>query len=218
MNSEEKATNSGNTILVAIATVMGVLIGLMFGSHKNGGSQEYPATLQGKMSEVLDIVEHHYVDSIETDSLSECLLGVMLSELDPHSVYLTARETAKNNEMMQGQFEGVGLALRRLGDSTFIGEIIADGPSVGSGLMPGDLIWAVDGEQVSAVGMPADTVVQRLRGPRRSMVKIEVRRGKEGREHLAFDIRRGVVHHKTLPYSGMLHGLHLPLLIRLHQP
>ena len=204
MNSEEKATNSGNTILVAIATVMGVLIGLMFGSHKNGGSQEYPATLQGKMSEVLDIVEHHYVDSIETDSLSECLLGVMLSELDPHSVYLTARETAKNNEMMQGQFEGVGLALRRLGDSTFIGEIIADGPSVGSGLMPGDLIWAVDGEQVSAVGMPADTVVQRLRGPRRSMVKIEVRRGKEGREHLAFDIRRGVVHHKTLPYSGML--------------
>lgn len=202
MNPEKKAANNGNIILVFIAMVMGVIVGLMFGSHRQDeGSDEY-SSLQGKMSEVLDLVERQYVDSVDADSLSERLVRVMLSELDPHSTYLTARETEHTSEMMRGNFEGVGLVLRREGDSTFIGQVLSDGPSAGSGLMPGDLIWTVDGVRVSGVGMPADSVVARLRGPRRSKVTIEVFH--EGNTRTSFTIRRGVVNHKSLPYSAML--------------
>lgn len=200
--SNEREANNGNKILVVIAMVMGVLIGLMFGSHERNEFSSEHGTLQGKMSEALELVERQYVDSIDADSLSERLVGVMLSELDPHSTYLTARETERTTEMMRGNFEGVGLVLRREGDTTFIGQVLSDGPSAGSGLMPGDLIWTVDGVRVSGVGMPADSVVARLRGPRRSKVDIEVVH--EGDMHVSHTIRRGVVSHKSLAYSAML--------------
>ena len=202
MDSENKSSNSGNRLLILIAMVIGVVIGLMFGSHPHGESMAGHTTLQGKMSEVLDLVESHYVDSVDADSLSERLVGVMLSELDPHSVYLTVREAEITSEMMRGNFEGVGLVLRREGDTTYVGQVLDDGPSAGSGILPGDLIWRVDGVKVSGVGMPADSVVARLRGPRRSKVDIEVKR--EGSKDLTFTIHRGVVSHKSLVYRGML--------------
>jgi len=209
MNSENRDSNNGSKILVIIAMVMGVIIGLMFGSHQNGEPTAEHSSLQGKMSEVLNLVERQYVDSVDVDSLSERLVGVMLGNLDPHSTYLTARETERTAELMRGNFEGVGLVLRREGDSTYIGQVMNDGPSAGSGLMPGDLIWKVDGVQVSGVKMPADTVVARLRGPRRSKVKIEIQRYSDTQSAghsaiLDFIIRRGVVSHKSLSYSGML--------------
>ena len=202
MDSENKAANNGNKILIVISMVMGVLIGLMFGSHQGDKPSYEHGSLQGKMSEVLDLVERQYVDSVDADSLSERLVGVMLGELDPHSTYLTARETERTAEMMRGNFEGVGLVLRREGDITYIGQVLSDGPSAGSGLMPGDLILNVDGVRVSGVQMPADSVVARLRGPRRSKVKIEILR--QGDKSMEFTIRRGVVTHKSLVYSDML--------------
>ena len=85
MATENQSSNSGTKILVVIAMVMGVLIGLMFGSHQQSFPSADHGSLQGKMSEVLDLVESQYVDSVDADSLSERLVGVMLSELDPHS-------------------------------------------------------------------------------------------------------------------------------------
>ena len=204
MNPEKKAATSGNIILIFIAMVLGTLIGLMFNSHQPARAVGEHQGLQSKMSEVLDMVERHYVDSLEADSLSEHLVSVMLGELDPHSAYLTAREAEKAEEMMRGNFEGVGLMLRREGDTTYIGEVMADGPSDDSGLLPGDLVWSVDGEQVSGVGMPADSVVKRLRGPRRSTVDIAVRRGVGATNLVHYKIRRGVVDRKTILYSDML--------------
>lgn len=202
MATENQSSNSGTKILVVLAMVMGVLIGLMFGSHQQNFPSADHGSLQGKMSEVLDLVESQYVDSVDADSLSERLVGVMLSELDPHSTYLTARETEHTTEMMRGNFEGVGLVLRREGDSTYVGQVLSDGPSAGSGILPGDLIVKVDGVRVSGVKMPADSVVARLRGPRRTKVDIEILR--EDSKSMSFTIRRGVVSHKSLAYSGML--------------
>ena len=113
MNSENEAASNGNKILVIIAMVMGVIIGLMFGSHQKGDTSSDPLTLQGKISEALQLVEQQYVDSLDADSLGERLVGVILRELDPHSTYLSARETERTAEMMRGNFEGVG---HRAGD------------------------------------------------------------------------------------------------------
>lgn len=204
MDSDNKANKRGAVVLLLIAMTMGVLIGLMVASHPWGTLSSEPSALHGKMNEVFDLVERQYVDSVDADSLGERLLGVMLGELDPHSTYLTARETARAGELMRGNFEGVGLVLRREGDSTFVGQVLPDGPSAGLGLLPGDLIRAVDGVRVSGVGMPADSVVARLRGPRRSTVEVTVCRGSKAGGERTFTIRRGVVRHRTLPYSAML--------------
>ncbi len=200
MSKTDKQTNAGNFILILVAMVLGVLIGLMFSSPKRQSAE--PMSLEGKVSEVMKLLEKAYVDEIDSDSISERLLPVILSEMDPHSSYLSARETERTDEMMRGNFEGVGLMLHREGDTTFVGQVIADGPSAGIGILPGDMIVNVDGEPVSGVGMPADSVVARLRGPRGTKVTVDVLR--EGNMAMSFTIRRGVVPRKTLTYSAML--------------
>ncbi len=209
MNQDRKASNGGNIILVFIAMVTGVLIGLLFGTRRD--MQEGTLSLQGKMGEVLRLVEDEYVDSVNADSLTERLVAAMMGELDPHSAYLSAKETERSLEMLRGSFEGVGIVLRHEGDSVYVGQILSDGPSVGSGLMPGDMIWQVDGRRVSGVGMKADTVVSLLRGPRRSWVEVTAKRviPSSDREHPQYTtqtvkIRRDVVSYRSLPYSGML--------------
>lgn len=200
MARTDKQSNAGNLILILVAMVLGVLIGLMFASKPLAQSNQ--TTLQGKVDEVLDLVESRYVDDLDADSLSERLLSAMLSELDPHSSYFSAVATEDNYEKMRGSFDGVGLILHREGDTTFIGQVLADGPSVGSGLLPGDMILTVDGVTVSGVGMPADSVVARLRGASGSKVEVKVLR--EGDMEISYTLRRGRVPHHTLPYATML--------------
>ena len=198
--SKDRASRQGNAILVLVAMVVGVLIGLLFAQSGMLRQGTPTATvLQGKMDEVLNLVQKEYVEEVDVDSISEHLLAVMLSELDPHSSYLTVRESERTEELMRGNFEGVGLLLRRIGDSTFVEQVLPNGPSKGVGILPGDRIEAVDG--ISVTGMPADSVVARMRGPRGTKAHLEVERVDQT---LQFDIRRGVVTQSSLPYYSML--------------
>lgn len=205
MANGDKSANKGNLILVLVAMVLGVLIGLMFASHAN--RERHSDSLQSKVSEVLSLVEKEYVDPVDIDSLSEGLLAAMLSELDPHSTYLSARETERTAEMMRGNFEGIGVVLHHESDTVYVGQVLADGPSATIGLLPGDMIVSVNGETVSGVNMPTDSVVSRLRGPRGTKVNVTVSRidAKTGKttEH-AYTIRRGIVNHNTVIYSTMV--------------
>lgn len=200
MAHNDKSSTAGNLILILVAMVLGVLIGVMFASHDR--SEHPDGTLQGKVSEVLQLVENEYVDEVDIDSLNEQLLAVVLSELDPHSTYLSAKETEHTDEMMRGNFEGIGVVLHSEDDSAYVGQVLPDGPSTAIGLLPGDLILTVDGDTVSGVGMPSDSVVARLRGPRGVNVTVNVLREGEGEK--SFTIRRGVVAHTTVNCAKML--------------
>ena len=196
---KRKSDNVRGFILVLITMLTGVMIGIFVASNvKHSGEYE---SLQEKVTEVLDLLDREYVDELDADSLSELLLPAIMRVLDPHSTYMTPKEKANSDEFLRGNFEGVGLVLHREGDSTFVGQILADGPSAGVGLLPGDLIWTVDGERVSGVKMPADSVVARLRGKRGSVATVLVHRSGTS---LEFKIKRGVVHHKTVVCSTML--------------
>lgn len=197
MDKRDKSTQKGNIVLVLVAMVLGVLIGLMCAD--TFGHRRTSTTLQGKMDEVMSLVQREYVDEVDLDSLSEELVAVLLSELDPHSTYLSARETERNAEQMRGNFEGVGLVIHREGDTSYVGQVMPGGPSEGLGIMPGDMIVTVDGDSVT--GLPADSVVAHLRGPRRTRVEVTVQR--LGKEH-SYSILRGVVNQPSLPYYDML--------------
>ena len=200
MGKTDKQSQAGNLVLILVAMVLGVLIGLMFASHTGIGGPQ--TALQGKVGEVLMLVENRYVDHIDADTLSERLLSVMLSELDPHSTYYSAAETENNDEKMRGSFDGVGLVLHLEGDTTYVGQVLVDGPSARSGILPGDMIVRVGDEVVSGVGMTADSVVARLRGVPGTKVTVDLLRKGE-REH-RFTLTRGRVPHHTLPYYTML--------------
>lgn len=183
-----------------IALLLGMLLGLLFSPQQPSKAVQ---GLSEKVHELVRLVEDEYVDATDGDTLCDAMLNAMLLSLDPHSRYLSADELRKEQETMQGNFDGIGVVLRYLGDTAYVGEVMSDGPSAGSGLRPGDLIVAVDGDTVSGVGLSNEETVRRIRGPRDTRVTITVRRyGME--QPLRFTLVRGVVTTPSVTYSSML--------------
>ena len=64
---------------------------------------------QEKFARLLRLIDSYYVDSANVDKLTEDAIVHILSELDPHSVYISKEEVEKMNEPLQGNFEGIGI-------------------------------------------------------------------------------------------------------------
>ena len=183
-----------------IAVMLGLLIGLYIAPQPRCGSS---SALSDKMLEMMQLVEEQYVDPIDGDTVTDALLNAMLLSLDPHSHYLSAAELQREQESMQGNFEGIGVVLHYLGDTVYVDEVMADGPSAGSMLRPGDCILAVDGDTVSGCGMSNEEVVRRIRGPRGTQVTLTVQR--HGVSHpISITIVRGRVSTPSVSFAGML--------------
>lgn len=188
--------NRGLAVLILIAMALGTLLGLTFPRPASGHDR-----VGDKVDEVMDLVRDHYVDRFDADSLSGRMVSAMLSELDPHSAYMTPDQAARTNEELRGNFDGVGMVLHREGDTTFVGTVMRGGPSDGSALLPGDAILEVDGHRVSGPGTQGDSAVAYLRGPKGTTAHIGAQRGTRA---FSVDVRRGPVSTPSLIYSGML--------------
>lgn len=128
-----------------------------------------------------------YVDTINNVKVVEDAIKQVLSELDPHSAYIPAEDMEEVQQSFDGSFSGIGVEFNILNDSLFIVNTILGGPSEKVGLMPNDRIVTVDGKSV--VGIKQSEVPKVLRGPKGTVVEIEVvRRGE--RKPLDFRIVR----------------------------
>jgi len=183
-----------------IALLSGILTGLLIAPQR---TSKAVMGLSEKVMEIVQLVEDEYVDPTDGDTLCDAMLNAMLLSLDPHSRYLSADELRKEQESMQGNFDGIGVVLRYLGDTVYVGEVMADGPSARSGLTPGDCIVTVDGDTVSGVGLSNEETVGRIRGPHGSKVTLGVLRHGSAKP-LHFTIVRGRVAMPSVAYAGML--------------
>lgn len=183
-----------------IALLAGILIGMLLTPSRPSTSAE---AFPEKMKEVIQLVEEEYVDDIDGDTLSNTLINAMLLSLDPHSHYLSVDELRKEQESIQGNFDGIGVVLHYLGDTVYVSEVMAHGPSARSGLRPGDLIWCVNGDTVSGVGLSNEETVSRIRGPHGTKVTLTVERRGE-KKPLRFTIVRGRVVTPSVVYVGMM--------------
>jgi carboxyl-terminal processing protease len=142
-----------------------------------------------KLSRTLDYINALYVDTVNQQKLVETAIREMLNELDPHSSYLTAQEVKEMNEPLQGNFEGIGVTFNILNDTIFIINPIAGGPSERVGVLAGDKIIKIDGENVAGKKITNKFVFSKLRGAKGTKVTISVlRRGEK--ELLDFNITR----------------------------
>lgn len=173
-------------LVAAIAFVAGLLI--------NGLLQEEGGRTDGekKISNLINLIGNEYVDVINTDSLIDATLPTLLSNLDPHSVYIPAKDLQKVNEELDGSFSGVGISFTINNDTIHVLEIIAGGPAERVGMKPGDRIIAVDDENVAGTGVTNDEVFDLLRGPKDSVVKLTIKRSTVAKP-IVFDVTRGDV-------------------------
>lgn len=173
-----------------------------------------------KMRMVQGLIDTYYVDTVNSDKIAEAAIVAMLGTLDPHSVYSNAEETKALTEPLQGNFSGIGIQFNMLQDSLYVIQTIAGGPSEQVGVRAGDRIIAANDTAISGVKMSNADIIKRLRGPKGSVVNIEVvRRGEQSPIHFRHRARR----HTAVQRRRRLHGdthhrLHTHIALRCRHP
>jgi carboxyl-terminal processing protease len=152
-----------------------ILLVLLLSVHRITNSQAiYEQAL--KFGRVLEWIDRYYVDSVDQKKLVETAIIEMLKDLDPHSSYLTKKEAIETDEPLQGNFEGIGISFTILYDTIFVISPISGGPSEKVGILAGDRIVKVEGENVAGTGITNNDVYRLLRGEKDTKVTISVLR------------------------------------------
>jgi carboxyl-terminal processing protease len=166
-------------------------------------AQESVQKNQLKFGRLLRLVDSYYVDTTNVDELTENAIVHLLSELDPHSVYISKEEVQRMNEPLQGNFEGIGISFNIFKDTLLVTTTIPGGPSEKVGVRAGDRIVEVDGENIAGTGIKNSDVFDLLRGKKGTSVEIKVVR-KSSAEMLEFKIIRDKIPINSLDASYML--------------
>lgn len=155
---------------VAVALVAGIWIGIGL-TH----TSEQSAARQ-KLNEVFDIIEENYVDDVPLDSLVEISLREILTNLDPHSVYISAAERSRSERELESSFYGIGIQFQMVKDTLYVVEVITGGAAESAGMQAGDRIIKVDGKNITGPEVTTDSVFNMLRGAEGTPVKVTVKR------------------------------------------
>ena len=165
-------------LLISVAIVVSFLIGRRtfyndFSSQSFGAFSNISNT---KIGEILNLINTHYVDSIDVDTLTEEYIKNILHKLDPHSDYISAVHAKASTERLDGEFDGIGVMFNMATDTVIIQNVIPGGPADKVGVQGGDRIMMIGDSLIAGVKMDQNLVVKKLKGPRGSIVKISVER------------------------------------------
>ncbi len=156
-----------------------------------------------KLLLILEQIDRNYVDTIDYEAVIERTLPALMSNLDPHSLYLPPQELKSADESLEGNFSGIGIEFNVPDDTATVINVVTGGPSERAGLLSGDKIVKVDGENIAGIKMNQDSMVARLKGPQGSVVNIEVKRDNL-KELLPFSITRDRIPVNSLDVALML--------------
>jgi len=184
--------------LVTIVITIAFIGGTQF-SHLISGDNIYDQLR--KFSDVLGYAEKYYVEDVDTQKLTENAITGMLSDLDPHSVYIKASQMQRVTEDFQGKFEGIGVEFSIINDTITVVQPIGGGPSASLGIMSNDKIVKIDGK--SSVGFNNDQVMKSLKGPKGTKVSVSIFRVGVP-DLLEFEIIRDVIPLYSVDVSTML--------------
>ena len=183
-------------LLIAFALVLGIFIGSRFASKST-------IDLDRKINNILGIVADEYVESVNMDSLVELAIPDIIAQLDPHSVYISAKDYEQANEELNGNFCGIGISFQVMEDTINVIEVIPGGPSEKVGIANGDKIISVDGKNFTGEKINPNFVKEQLRGPKNSVVKLGVKRATSAKT-LYFTVTRGDIPIKSVDAAYMI--------------
>lgn len=189
-----------NTILSFIILSVFTLNSIKAQSHFNEMDQ---VETTKKLSALMHIINNFYVDTLDMSKVTEKAIIYTLKELDPHSAYISKDDVEKANEPLEGSFEGVGLTFQLFKDTILVISPIPGGPSDKVGIMAGDKIITVDGEDAFGKEIDNEWVMDHLRGKKGTMVTVGIYR-KNNKEILDFTIVRDEIPINSMDAAFML--------------
>lgn len=165
-------------------------IGIILSCQVNAQNTEQSYQAQAeKITALLYHIENSYVDSVDTEALVDDAIREVLEDLDPHSVYIPAKDLQQANEGLEGNFEGIGIQFNILRDTITVVSPISGGPSEKLGIVAGDKILTIDGELVAGTSITNKGVADRLRGDKGTKVSVGIKR-RGSKKPLEFEITR----------------------------
>lgn len=187
--------------------VLSALIGTFIGFYIADIQQKTIIIPSGmnKVDELMELVHRCYVDSLEMNEIIEKTMPKILTELDPHSTYIPAKDLEATNADLRSSFSGIGIRFLIEEDTIHISDIIRGGPSEQVGLMPGDRIITINDTLFVGKICTNDAAMSKLKGPGGTKVKIGVKRWGE-KELLHFNITRGEIPVQSIEASYMINN------------
>ncbi|HEY5959524.1 MAG TPA: S41 family peptidase, partial [Polyangiaceae bacterium] len=153
-------------------------------------ADEGPYAVVDRFADVLVYVEEAYVDPVERSRLLDGAIAGMVSELDPHSSYLTPAQFAQFVEDTQGEFAGLGVEVDFREDRITVIATMPGSPAERAGILPGDRIVAVDSSPIT--GARAEAIIRRMRGPVGTQIRLTLRRDGKA-EPIQLTLTRAIV-------------------------
>ncbi|MBQ9546842.1 MAG: S41 family peptidase [Bacteroidales bacterium] len=125
------------------------------------------------------MINNNYVETPDMNRLSEVAINAMLKDLDPHSMYIPAKDVQRTNESLVGNFDGIGITFQLVDDTICVGDVIVGGPSEKVGLQRGDKILRVNDTAATGDSISNSWVMKHLRGKKGTTVVLDILRDGE---------------------------------------
>ncbi len=190
-------------LLMALCVVVGILIGTFYANHFSGNRLNIINSGSNRLSNLLHIVDDQYVDKVNIDSLVDMAIPQILADLDPHSVYIPAKDAQAVADDLKGSFSGVGIEFTIRKDTIRVQNVVKNGPAQRAGILAGDKIVSVDGKPFVGKVVTQDEAMRRLKGPKDTKVKIGVERYGQKKVKY-FTVTRGEIPQRSITATYML--------------
>ena len=188
---------------LALSVVLGIFIGTFFANRFGGNRLSIINSGSNKLNDLLHIIDDQYVDTVNMGNLVETAMPQILSELDPHSVYISAKDVQTANDDLKGSFFGIGIEFTIRQDTIHVQNVISNGPAERAGLLAGDKIVEVDGKPFVGKEITNDVAIHKLKGEKDTKVQVGVMRYKE-KTVRRITITRGEIPMKSITATYML--------------
>lgn len=190
-------------LIMALCVIIGIIIGTFCAKHFSGNRLNIINSGSSRLNNLLRIIDDQYVDPVNIDSLVDKAIPQILADLDPHSVYISAKDVQAATDDLKGSFSGVGIEFTIRQDTIHVQNVIKNGPAERAGLIAGDKIVNVDGQSFVGKKVTNEEAMRRLKGPKDTKVKIGViRYGQRGIKY--YTVTRGDIPQKSVTSAYML--------------
>lgn len=198
-----KKSNRFMPLIMAVCVIIGIMIGSFYANHFSGNRLNIINSGSNRLSNLLHLIDDQYVDKVNIDSLVDVAIPQILADLDPHSVYISAKDAQAVADDLKGSFSGVGIEFTIRKDTIHVQNVVKNGPAQRAGILAGDKIVNVDGKPFVGKIVTNEEAMRRLKGPKDTKVKLGVMRyGQKAVKY--FTVTRGDIPQKSITATYML--------------
>ncbi|HIU75717.1 MAG TPA: S41 family peptidase [Candidatus Pelethocola excrementipullorum] len=194
---------------IVFSIIFSVKIATLDSVNSNSGQSGKNTELSGdsnvsdKVSIISSLIDQYSLNEADKDKMIQGIYKGVVSGLeDPYSVYYTEEEYDSMMESTSGVYTGIGVLISQDKETGVISVVkpFANGPGYEAGLLPGDILYSVEGKEVT--GVDSSKVVSWIKGKEGTKVKIQVIREGED-DYLDFAVERRKVEVPTVEHKMM---------------